>query len=159
LHREGSGQNQSSKDSVSAYPRGSGRNREIWTLKSFHQNNQEENLAHCRTSHYRTAAIALIGSAALGAPAIADSAPATAALLPDASIVVHESNGKSTVIPIDEKIAQMLLSDPEAKPLEANVIVFVANHQTYMVKDHKMPNNDMMVASILRNYVPPAGGG
>jgi hypothetical protein len=112
-----------------------------------------------RVRSYGAAAVALIGSAALSAPALADSTEAKAALLPDASIVVHQANGKSTVIPIDPKLAQRLLADPEAKPLDTNVIVFVANHQTYMVKDHKMSNGEMMVAAILRDYVPAAGGG
>ena len=104
------------------------------------------------------AAIALIGSAALSVPALADNTEAKAAALPDASIVVHEANGKSTVIPIDPKLAQRLLADPEAKPLDASIIVFVANHQTYMVKDHKMANGEMMIAAILHDYVPPGGG-
>lgn len=107
----------------------------------------------------RAAAIALVSSVALSIPAFADSPGGTTTLLPDASIVVHESNGKSTVIPINEQLAKRLLGDPEAKPLDANVIVFVANHRTYMIKDHKMPNGEMMVASILRDYVPPQGGG
>jgi hypothetical protein len=112
-----------------------------------------------RMTHCRAAAIALIGSAALSAPAFADDAGAKATLLPDASIVIHESNGKSTVIPINDQLAKRLLGDPQAKPLDANVIVFVANHQTYMVKDHQMTNGEMMVASILKDYVPVAGGG
>jgi hypothetical protein len=79
--------------------------------------------------------------------------------LPDASIVVYESNGKSTVIPIDEKMAQALLNDPEAKPLDANVIVFKVKNATYVVKDHPTSTGEMMVASIMKHYVPPQGGG
>jgi hypothetical protein len=110
-------------------------------------------------THCRVAISALIASAALSTSALADDSRAATTLLPDASIVVHESNGKSTVIPIDEKLAKQLLGDPEATPLDANVIVFVANHKTYMIKDHQMPNGEMMVASILRGYVPSQGGG
>ena len=105
------------------------------------------------------AAIALICFVAFGAPALADSPDAKASLLPDASIVVHLSNGKTTVIPVNDQLAQKLLADPGAKPLEANVIIFSANNQTYMVRDHVMANGEMMIAAILRDYVPVAGGG
>ena len=116
-------------------------------------------MLHTQVTRCRAALIALIGSAAFAAPAFADGSAATTTLLPDASIVIHESNGKSTVIPINDQLAKRLLGDPAAKPLDANVIVFVANHQTYMIKDHKMSNGEMMVASILRDYVPAQGGG
>ena len=112
-----------------------------------------------RMTSCRTTTIALMGFVAFGAPALADSPDAKASLLPDASIVVHLSNGKTAVIPVNDQLAQKLLDDPEAKPLEAHVIVFVANHQTYMIKDHSMANGETMVAPILRNYVPVAGGG
>jgi hypothetical protein len=36
--------------------------------------------------------------------------------------------------------------------------VFTANHTTYMVKDHVMPNGQMMVPAILRHYIAPEGG-
>jgi len=97
---------------------------------------------------------ALMGLAATSA--FADQPKAK--LLDQASIVIHQSNGKSTVIPIDEKTAQALLNDPEAKPLDANVVVFTANHTTYMVKDHVMQNGQMMVPALLRIYDLPDGG-
>lgn len=112
-----------------------------------------------RMTSCRAATIALIGFVALGTPAVADSPETKASLLPDASIVVHLSNGKTAVIPVNDALAQKLLSDPQAKPLEANVIIFSANHQTYMVRDHAMANGEMMVSAILRDYVPAAGGG
>ncbi len=99
---------------------------------------------------------ALMGLAATSA--FADNGRPKANLLDQASIVIHESNGKSTVIPIDEQTAQALLNDPESKPLDANVIVFTANHTTYMVKDHVMPNGQMMVPAILQTYDAPDGG-
>lgn len=107
----------------------------------------------------RAAAIALIVSAALSATAFADSPDPKATLVPSASIVVHEANGRSTVIPIDQKLAEKLLADPAAKPLDTSFIVFVANNQAYMVKDHLMSDGEMMVAAILRDYEPVAGGG
>jgi hypothetical protein len=112
-----------------------------------------------RTTFSRAAVPALVGATLFAASALAESPPVKAALLPDASIVVHEANGKSTLIPIDEKLAEMLVNDSQAKPLTAGIIVFKANNQTYMVADHAMQNGDTMVATILRNYVPQQGGG
>lgn len=112
-----------------------------------------------RKSRWHAAALAVIGYACVGVPALADAPAAKPTLLPDTSIVVLESNGKSTVIPIDEKLAKRLLADTQATPLSASVVVFSANNKTYMIRDHQMPDGEMMIASILRDYVPPGGGG
>jgi hypothetical protein len=112
-----------------------------------------------RMTMSRVAVPALVGAAAFAASALADGPAVKAALLPDASIVIHEANGKSTVIPINQKLAEMLLNDPQAKPLQAGIIVFTANNQTYMIADHTMKNGDTMIAAILRDYVPAQGGG
>ena len=112
-----------------------------------------------RISSPRAVTLTLIGLAGLSAPAFADPAASKATLLPTTSIVVVQSNGKSTVIPIDEKLAKMLTDDATAKPLAANVIIFSKNNETYMIQDHPMPSGEMMVAAILKNYAPPEGGG
>ena len=112
-----------------------------------------------RISSPRAVALAAIGLAGLNAPAFADPAASKSTLLPTTSIVVLQSNGKSTVIPIDEKLAKMLTDDATAKPLKANVIIFSKNNETYMIEDHPMRSGEMMVAAILKNYAPTEGGG
>jgi ABC-type phosphate transport system substrate-binding protein len=104
------------------------------------------------------AVAALLGSAALSVPAFAQTAPMQGTV-PSNSIVVHSMDGSSTVVPIDAAMAAKLAADPKAKPLKQNVVVFIASGKAYMVEDHKMKDGNMMVASILKNFMPAQGGG
>lgn len=109
-------------------------------------------------SIFRSFALAVLGTVALGTPAIAQTATAISGSLPT-SVIVHTMSGANISIPIDSKVASELVNDPAAKPLDASFVVFIANSKAYMVKDHMMPNGKMMVASILKDYIPAQGGG
>ncbi len=101
------------------------------------------------------ASIALLGTVALTTSTwAADPAPAG---LPT-SIVVHAMDGKTSIVPIDTKMAKELLASPNTKQLSAGVVVFVANGKTYLTEDHKMPSGKMMIQALL-DYIPPEGGG
>ena len=105
---------------------------------------------------YRCAACALIGLAAFWTPALAADPGAPT------SIVIHSMNGTTTTMPIDAKMANQLLADPNVKPLKAGIIVFVANGKPYMIEDHKMPNGKMLIsswASLYPTYDAAEGGG
>jgi hypothetical protein len=99
------------------------------------------------------ALLALIGSVAFGTAAVA----AGASTLPPSVIVA--TNGSATIIPLDAKLESRLLADPTAKPLDKGVVMFVANGKAYMIEDHMMPSGQMMIASLLKDYFPPQGGG
>jgi|GEM_PF-6112984 hypothetical protein len=91
---------------------------------------------------YRVLALALIGTAVLGAPVLAADAPPT-------SIVVHSIDGKTTIVPVDSKMAKELLGNPNAKPLTAGMVVFVSEGKTYVIDDHKMPSGKMFIETYM----------
>jgi hypothetical protein len=53
-----------------------------------------------------------------------------------------------------QRTAQSLFGDPQ-KQLEDNT----ANNTIYMIRDHVMPNGEMLIPSILRQYIAPERGG
>ena len=103
-------------------------------------------------------AAAVLGSTALSVPAFADKAAMQGAV-PNNSIVVHNMDGSSNVVPIDAAMAAKLKADPNARPLQQGLVVFVASGKAYMIDDYMMPDGQMMVASILKNFMPAQGGG
>ena len=108
---------------------------------------------------YRATLLALTGATVFSVSAFAaDPAPGAG----PTSIVIHSTNGTTTTVPIDSKMASKLLADPAAKPLKMGVIIFVANGKTYIIEDHKMANGKMMLSTWGEEYPSwgaPEGGG
>ena len=100
--------------------------------------------------------LVLFSAVALTTASWAADPPASSSL--PSSIVVHAMDGKTSIVPIDTKMAKELLASPNTKQLSTGVVIFVANGKTYMTEDHKMANGKMMIQALL-DYIPPEGGG
>jgi hypothetical protein len=105
---------------------------------------------------YGKTLLGLAMTVALTAPALAGEPTAANGPMIN-SVVVHSLDGKTTLVPIDAARQAELLASSHAKQLTAGCVVLIANGKTYLIEDHKMPDGEMMIKSIL-NYAPEGGG-
>ena len=93
---------------------------------------------------------------------VATVAPAFAAATDTAvvagSAVVCTKSGKTMVVPITSDRQAELLSSSHARPLDNDVVVLVADGKTYVVEEHVMASGKGMIATVLSDFMPPAGG-
>jgi hypothetical protein len=73
------------------------------------------------------------------------------------AVVVHSMDGKMTIVPIDAARQTELAGSSHAKQLAAGVVIMVVDGKTFLIDDHKMPNGDQMIKTILSGAGGVAG--
>src|SRR5882757_9372198 len=103
----------------------------------------------------KTGLLGMALMASLAVPALAQS-PAEQGPFVNA-VVVHSIDGKMTIVPIDAARQTELVGSSHAKQLAAGVVVLVVDGKTFLIDDHKMPNGDQMIKTILSGAGGVAG--